>query len=227
MQLFGKPLKLVVLDVDGVIIDVVDGLQRDLVRTAIRVGLPIGPLQRFFNAVAAGEEYWQASLQDGIRKFWPELSSEETLAFAWQFQDTRRQNPWPLLEGSTEVIQWFRQRGVPVALCTTNDRPTLEHQLLSVGVDLTWFTVFSTWECGTPKPDPRALDPIFEAVTVLRHHAVYVGDWYPDLEAARGAGVPFVAVLSGGIPRREFIKKGVSEDHILDRLADLPKLIEP
>jgi phosphoglycolate phosphatase-like HAD superfamily hydrolase len=89
-----------------------------------------------------------------------------------------------------------------------------------------WFAAASTWEGGHPKPDPKALDPIFAALPVPREHAVYVGDWYPDIDTARGGGVRCIAVLSGGIPRHAFRREGIPEDHILARLQDLLSLVE-
>jgi phosphoglycolate phosphatase-like HAD superfamily hydrolase len=131
------------------------------------------------------------------------------------------------VEGSLETIQWFRHQQIPVALCTTNDRQTLAYRLRSAGIDPGWFAAASTWESGHPKPDPKALDPIFRAIPVQREHAVYVGDWYPDVATARGAGVRFIAVLSGGIPRHAFLREGIPEDHIITSLRDLLSLIDP
>jgi phosphoglycolate phosphatase-like HAD superfamily hydrolase len=59
-----------------------------------------------------------------------------------------------------------------------------------------------------------------------REQAVYVGDWYPDVDTARGGGVRFIAVLSGGIPRHAFLREGIPEDHIIARLQDLLRLID-
>lgn len=52
-----------------------------------------------------------------------------------------------------------------------------------------------------------------------------MGAVLPYLDAARAAELRFIAVLSGEVPREAFIREGVPEDHILERLADSPKLI--
>jgi len=88
------------------------------------------------------------------------------------------------------------------------------------------FAAASTWESGHPKPDPKALDPIFTGIPVPREHAVYVGDWYLDVDTARGAGVRFIAVHSGGIPRHAFLREGIPEDHIIARLQDLLRFVQ-
>jgi phosphoglycolate phosphatase-like HAD superfamily hydrolase len=107
-----------------------------------------------------------------------------------------------------------------------HDRPALAHRLQAAGVDPRRFAAASSEENEYPKPDPRALDPIFLAIPVPREHAVYVGDWYPDVDTARGDGVRFIAVLSGGIPRHAFLREGIPEDHIITRLHDLLSLVE-
>jgi hypothetical protein len=89
-----------------------------------------------------------------------------------------------------------------------------------------WYAAASTWESGHPKPDPKVLDSIFTAIPAPKEHAVYVGDWYPDVETARGGGVRFIAVLSDGIPRHAFRREGIPEDHILARLHDLLRLVQ-
>jgi FMN phosphatase YigB (HAD superfamily) len=65
---------------------------------------------------------------------------------------------------------------IPVALCTTDDRPTLGDRLRAADIDPGWFAAASTGESGHLKPAPKALDPIFMAIAVPREHAVYVGD---------------------------------------------------
>lgn len=224
MQLFGKPLELAILDVDGVIVDVTECLRDSMTIAAERLALPVTPIHDHFDASWDGDPWW-GGFQDRIHMIWPHLDADGVLAYAWRFQEVRREKPWPAIEGSIETIHWLRSRGLPVALCTTNDLPTLEHQLSAVGIEPSWFAALSTWESGHPKPDPLALKPIFDAVAVSREESVYVGDWWPDLRAARGARVRFIATLSGGVPRAAFLREGVPEDHILERLADLPKLI--
>ncbi len=74
------------------------------------------------------------------------------------------------------------------------------------------------------KPDPAILWPIFKAIPVLKEHACYVGDWYADVEVAQAAEIRFIAVLSGEVPRHAFLREGIPDDHITDRLANIPSM---
>ena len=226
MQLFGHPLKLVILDVDGVILDLMAGFERHLQAAAQQLHLPATPIRDYLTAVHRGARHSFASLPEAVQAWWPALSPRDTRQFIECFRTLEREIPYPLVEGSLETIHWFRRQQIPVALCTTNDFQTLTHRLRSAGIEPEWFAAASTWESGHPKPDPKALDPIFAVVPVSREHAVYVGDWYPDVDTARGGGVRFIAVLSGGIPRHAFLREGVPEDHILARLHDLLRLVQ-
>jgi phosphoglycolate phosphatase-like HAD superfamily hydrolase len=226
MQLFGHPLQLVIPDVDGVILDLMAGFERHLDAAARQLHLRTTPIRASLAAVHCGARHSFASLPEAIQVWWPALSQRDRRQFIECFRAIEHEHSYPPVEGSLETIHWLRRRQIPVALCTTNDRLTLASRLRAAGVDLGWFVAASTWESGHPKPDPKALDPIFAALPVPREHAVYVGDWYPDVDTARGGGVRFIAVLSGGIPRHAFRREGIPEDHILTRLQDLPSLIE-
>lgn len=183
MQLFGKPLNLIILDVDGVIVDVSAYLRDAMTVTAERLALPTAPIHEHFAAPHDGNPWW-GGFQDRVRMVWPHLDADGVMEYAWRFQEVRRENPWPTITGSIETIGWLQSKGLPVALCTTNDLPTLEHQLNAVGLRLDQFAVVSTWESGHPKPDSLALKPIFDATPVPREASAYIGDWWPDLHAA-------------------------------------------
>jgi phosphoglycolate phosphatase-like HAD superfamily hydrolase len=226
LQLFDNDLELLILDVDGVILELVASIVQCLEAVAKEANLPVRPIKEYFQDVAEGHRHGFSNLlSDGISSFWPWLTTDQTARLAWRFQGLKRLNPWPAIPGSVETVNWFRRQGVPIALCTTNDISTLERILENVGLSLGSFVAAATWEAGYHKPDPRCLNSIFNTAKVPYAHAVYVGDWYPDVELARNAGVRFVAVLSGGVPRRAFLEEGVPNDHILERLAELPLLV--
>jgi hypothetical protein len=130
------------------------------------------------------------------------MGSSDCRQFVECFRTIEREHPYAPVEGCLETIHWFRRQQIPMALCTTNDRQTLAFRLHSAGIDPKWFAAASTWESGHPKPDPRALDPIFAAVPVLREHAVYVGDWYPDVDVPLHLPPHCRARLHETIPRR-------------------------
>lgn len=226
MKLFGQPLELLILDVDGTILDLLAYFWQHLEKAAVESGYELEPVKKYQENVRDGTSGHKASFMEMLHAFYPSRTSEENKMFFDKFRELEKANPYPPIEGSIETILWFRERGLPLALCTTNEKLALEHRLAFAGIDPNWFSAMSIWEDGFRKPDPRALRSIFQNVPVKKERAVYVGDWFPDVELAERAGIEFIAVLSGGIPKEAFLKKGVPADHILGKLSELPKLIE-
>jgi phosphoglycolate phosphatase-like HAD superfamily hydrolase len=219
MQLFGHLLTLVILDMAG--------FERHLEAAAGQLHLPTEPIRHYLAAIRGGARPSFVSLPEALRAWWSALSQSDRRPFVEGFRTPGCQHPYASVEGSLETIHWFRRQRIPVTLCTTNDRPMLASRFRSAHVDLPWFAVASTRESGQPKPDPRALDSIFTAIPVPREQTVYVGDWYPDVDTARGGWVRCIAALSGGLPRHAFLREGVPEAYSLARPQDLPGLMQP
>lgn len=59
-------------------------------------------------------------------------------------------------------------------------------------------------DVGKTKPDPEGLLLALEQLGTHAEAAVYVGDHIIDAQAARNAGVPFIAALTGRHPRSAF-----------------------
>jgi phosphoglycolate phosphatase-like HAD superfamily hydrolase len=167
MPLFGHPLKLVILDVDGVILDLMAGFERHLEAAAAQLQLPTAPIRDYFAAVHSGARQSYTHLPEAIQTWWPMLTQQDARQFIECFRAIEHEHPYPPVEGSLETIHWFRRQQIPVALCTTNERSTLAHRLHAAGIEPRWFAAASPWESGHPKPDPKALDLVFAALPVL------------------------------------------------------------
>ena len=79
------------------------------------------------------------------------------------------------------------------------------------------------------KPDPRSMHPVFknyEMLDVQQENIIFVGDNIDaDWKLAQSLEMEFYAVTSGVNSRDEFIAAGVSPDHVLNTIADLPKIL--
>jgi phosphoglycolate phosphatase-like HAD superfamily hydrolase len=75
------------------------------------------------------------------------------------------------------------------------------------------------------KPDPTALNPVFESYkTCNLKDFVMIGDMPSDIQAGREAGVWTVGVASG-VSKKEILAE-FKPDLLIDSLDDLKKLIE-
>ncbi|MQA67318.1 MAG: HAD hydrolase-like protein, partial [Alphaproteobacteria bacterium] len=72
------------------------------------------------------------------------------------------------------------------------------------------------------KPDPGHVTGLLAALGVGAHEAVMVGDSGNDALAARGAGLPFIAVTYGYC---QGAIEDLSADERIGRFADLPDVV--
>lgn len=226
MKFFGKELKLLICDVDGVLLDLMACFPKNFCDAAEEFGVSTKPIKQYLHQVENGQNHEYASFSKCIEGLYPHLNDIEIQKFKEIFRQKDAENPYPPIEGSRVIIQML-SKSISIALCTTKGLPDLKHHLKYAGFDINWFSFTSSWETGHPKPDPRALTIITDSLQIPKENALFVGDWYPDWECSKSAGIEFVAVLSGGIPKHGFIAKGVPEDHIVNTLFDLVEIIDP
>lgn len=74
------------------------------------------------------------------------------------------------------------------------------------------------------KPDSRVFDQILQDFQIAADRAVYIGDAVSDAQAAKGAGLYFIAVMeSGHRQRRDFRRLKV--DFFVQKFSDCPQVI--
>lgn len=96
-----------------------------------------------------------------------------------------------------ETLEQLKAKGIAMAVCTNKPRAAT-HEILNT-LDLTRFFPVVIGGDDTPamKPDPLHLTTALDRLRVTRDEAVMVGDSINDVLAAKGAGIPCIAVSFG------------------------------
>jgi HAD superfamily hydrolase (TIGR01509 family) len=131
------------------------------------------------------------------------------------------------MAGSRELIEDLRDRAHTVLLASSADPQEVEHYLdlldareLAAG----WTTAE---DVQATKPAPDLVRVALERADARPEEAVMIGDTPWDVEAAQRAGVPTLAVLSGGFSAQELTDAGArqvfeSVDELRGALAQTP-----
>lgn len=226
MKIFGKELKLLILDVDGVLLDLMACFDKNLLNATIEMGLDVAPVMQYVKDLRLGNRRGFSNAHDNIKWLWPHLTPRGVEKLLEKFRKQEMENPYPAIAGSLTFV-YAIARFKPIALCTTNEPGALKYRLEHAGFNMNWFSYISSWETGHPKPDPRALTIITDSLKIPKENTLFVGDWYLDWECAKKAEIEFIAVLSGGIPKHAFLREGVKEDHVFETLFDVLQIIKP
>lgn len=129
---------------------------------------------------------------------------------------------------AADLLVACARRGLRVVLATSGKAEDLDWMLPAVGVgDDVIAGATTSADVAAAKPRPDLLQVAVEQNGLDPERTVVVGDTVWDVEAARRAGLPSIALLCGGISRAELEEAGadaVFDDPaaLLDALDDSP-----
>ena len=118
-----------------------------------------------------------------------------------------------------QVLEDVAARGALVVLATSSRQEDVDALVGTFGATDAVAAITSGGDVDNAKPEPDVLHAAIEKGGLDRARAVLVGDSVWDIEAARRAGIPCVAVLTGGTARAELEEAGAAA--VYDDVADL------
>ncbi|MFF1459512.1 HAD family hydrolase [Streptomyces sp. NPDC058330] len=126
-------------------------------------------------------------------------------------------------EGAGDLLRALAGRGRRIVLATSASGGELDALRAAVDADDVIAGTASSDDVSEGKPAPEPVENALDIAGCSAAEAVFVGDSVWDMRAATRAGVPAVAVLSGGISRSDLEEAGavaVYQD-VADLLARL------
>lgn len=212
------------LDLDGTLVDSLDGLCEAAAKAVKHVGYPVPSREAVASYIGSGApRLLHRSLTgdpNGIAEdeiFQPAFEAFTDHYYTCCIHGTQ------LRRDALEVLSLLREQGRVMAVLTNKPaRPTkriLEH----LGLMEHFEVVISPEDVGVKKPDPRGL---IEAVQRLGvPSGVMVGDSRVDLKTAAAAGMAFVGIR-GGYNHGTDLQKEIPAPHaVIDELQGLPEAI--
>ena len=110
-------------------------------------------------------------------------------------------------DGAVELLEELRTRGFTLVLASSADKELSERLLeLLDGAGQHLHESIAGAEAEQSKPEPDLIEVALQSVDAT--HAVMIGDAVWDVEAAAKAGVPCVALLTGGFGSAELLEAG-------------------
>lgn len=116
--------------------------------------------------------------------------------------------PFP---AAAELLRAAAGLGLEVVLASSAEQEEVDALTAALGADDVVSAVTSSADAAASKPAPDILEAALEQTGLRAADCVLVGDTVWDVEAATRAGMPCVAVLSGGISETELRAAGAVE----------------
>jgi HAD superfamily hydrolase (TIGR01549 family) len=210
----------VVLDIDGTLLDSTYHHTVAWQRALRRYGYDV-PCAKIHQQIGLGGDRLVAAAagDDAEHRHGDEIRS------AWEKEYDGMLDEPGLLPGARELIEALHERRVQVVLASSAIPRHAEHAFRLLDADQSVDAATTADDTEESKPHPDLLEAAIGRVGGTC--SVLVGDSVWDVEAARRAGIPTIAVLSGGVPEQLLREAGaawVFQD-AADLLAHLDEVI--
>lgn len=219
------PLRLVVFDMDGTLIDSQHHIIASMTRSFERNGFAAPDPA----SVRAGVGL---PLEVIIGSLLPDISPEQCARLAQDYRGDHRdrldrgERHEPLMPGAREVVERLDAAGYLIALATGKGTRGARHALEVHGL-IDRFVSIQTSDTAPGKPHPGMLTQAMNEAGVEASATIMVGDTVYDLQTARNASVASVAVTWGYHDRADLVSFGPGAviDHFDDLDAEVERLL--
>ncbi|MCX6789877.1 MAG: HAD hydrolase-like protein [Candidatus Gribaldobacteria bacterium] len=209
----------VLFDADGTLIDSREWALKYYFLVAKELGLPEVTHEEFLAV-------WAIPWKQLLNALWPGV---DVAAFNKACEKYDQGQSIPAIAGAKKVLYELKKKENFLSLISNRRRSSLAEKMSEVGMPFNLFDyVQAVDDFPFCKPNPHVFDPVLFLLSerdIPRSEVVFVGDTLSDLEAARGADIKFIGVLTGGATKQQFVTAGLDEAFILESVRDLPKFL--
>lgn len=221
---FPLAVKMVVIDLDGTLVDTAPDIAEAANRTLRELGLPERDPAAVAGWIGNGVARLVKRALTGEMNAEPDpaLYEQAHALFLRHYQEnlTRRSRPFP---GVVEGLEWLKASGFDL-VCITNKSERFTLPLLRA-LDLAGYfgLILSGDSLPRQKPDPLPLEHACRHFGIGPQHGVLVGDSANDIQAARAAGMPVICVAYGYNHGHDI--RAARPDAVIGSLAELPQYL--
>lgn len=184
------PVKLVIFDLDGTLIDAYGAIVNSFNYTMRRLSFPSQSALAIKKAVGWGDE-------NLLKPFIPGSVLKKALSIYRAHHKTALLEDSKLMPHAQRLLSRLKKHGVKLAVAS--NRPTKFSLILLRHLKIKKY--FDYCLCADKlkfgKPHPEILNKIIKIMGVKKSQAFYVGDMAIDAEAGRRAGIKTIVVLGG------------------------------
>jgi phosphoglycolate phosphatase len=216
------PSPLVVFDLDGTLIDTAPDLVDTLNLILAREALPAVPFAAARNMIGGGA---RTMIERGLAADGRASTREEVdrlyRDFVAHYSDhiADRSRPFPGLEAALDQLA---EAGWRFAVCTNKLEGLSVRLLDALGLSARFDAICGQDTFGVQKPHPDILLRTIERAGGAPDRAVMIGDSATDINVARAAAVPVIAVDFG---YTEIPVAQLAPDRIIDHYSRLPSTV--
>ena len=211
----------VLLDIDGTLLDSNDAHAHAWVRALSAHGHDV-EFQPVRSRIGMGGDklLQQVADIDTDSALGRSISDVRSEIFSSKYLPTLRPTP-----GARRLVEWLKHEGARIVIATSAREEEAMALLRAVGVHDLIDRIATSDDAEESKPDPDIVQAALAKSGGLKPDAIMVGDTPYDIQAASLAGVPTVALRTGGwsdTDLRNAIAIFDTPDELVTRVAESP-----
>lgn len=219
-----RPVKMVLIDVDGTLVDSVPDLAYCVDKMMQQLELPQRGEASVRNWVGNGvERLVRRALTDSLDGEPEQALFDKAYPIFLELYADNTSKRSLLYPGVREGIDYLKASGYELGCVTNKAAQFTEPLLKDLGIYDEFRIVVSGDTLPQKKPDPAPLLHAAEFFGVAAEDALMLGDSVSDVKAARAAGFQIIC-MSYGYNHGQDIREA-KPDAVIDSMAELPKLL--
>lgn len=218
------PLKAVIFDLDGTLIDSAPDLRTACNKVLAQYGYRPITIEETMTFVGNGAaKLMERAFRASGKAVDVDHGEIDRLTTAFlEFYEGHEADETRIYQGVVPTLHQLQKKNLRLALCTNKpSRPTL-NLLKDLGLQDFFDVVVGGDELEHKKPHPQMIFHVLDRMQLSACEAVMVGDSPNDIEAAKQASMLNVAVSYG---YRKVSVEELGADIVIDRFCDLPDVL--
>jgi len=141
----------------------------------------------------------------------PEKNHHKIAGLFFEKNEDKSENfQFPLIEGTKETLLKIKNLNQKPCFISTKPRKSLDSAIKHYNLESILDYSISGDEVKNFKPDPEGIVKTLKHFNAKPDEAIFIGDSFHDLGAARNANVKFIGVLSGVCTKSDWEREKVS-----------------
>lgn len=215
-------VKAVIFDLDGTLIDSIQGIAYSLNKVLAENGFPVHSVEKCKTFVGNGFiELVRRAVPEGHR------GDEEVLHYVSQMRaeyDRHWDHGMRVYDGIEDLLEFLQAHGIPFAVDTNKDEGVSKRILERFLPRFAFFSIAGTTPQMPIKPNPARALSMVANLGVLPRQCIYIGDSEVDILTARNAGMLPVSASWGFRGADNLAKAGA--ENIIHKPLDLIRYLE-
>ena len=213
--------RLVIFDLDGTLLNTIADLSNAANHTLAELNLPQHSLEEYTQMVGNGmRKLIMRALPD--EKAADDAFVDSTLAKFLEYYAEHidvNTKPYPDIP---ELVSYLSNNGFKLAVASNKIQAGAEKLIEKFFPGINFVAVMGNSPKYPLKPDAAVVEYIMQKAGTDRSHTIMVGDSGTDIQTARNAGIPIIAVSWGFRPRNEL----TSANFIVDDAVSLKTILK-